>query len=266
MLKKLRIRTKIILMPVLALLAFGTIFAINTWFGSKNTNLLIQLNDGYYPALEASRELEEILASIQRDMQYAVSASDEEVLEQTDEMNVQFLDLVEKSYDNSIINNLLLDSIKTNFNEYYPLAKSTVFQMLEGSFNEEVVQNLDKLQSQYNLIQGMLSKTTSRYKLEMSDKIEEAQDNQESTVLFILLVTVFSIILIGLIALFFIKSITSPLQQMVKASLGLAMGEVDIEIEAPYEDEIGDLAKSTAKLVTSTKDLASAADAIGQGD
>ncbi|MCK5033765.1 MAG: GAF domain-containing protein, partial [Calditrichia bacterium] len=266
MLKNIKIRTKIILVPALAAVAFLLIFVISTILGSQNNQLLLSIERGYFPALEMSRELEGLLEIIQRNMQYAASAQDEEELEATDLLRDQFLILIENNKENPVLIKAELDSIEKTFSSYYPLARQTTIQMITEGLGDDVIQNLNTMQQQYNFIQEKLSAMTAEKKTDMADSVTEAQNNQQNILLTIIVVTLLSIVLQIIVSIFFTRSITKPLQMIVKASSELASGNVDVELDTSSEDEIGDLAKATSMLVESTKDLTSAAEAIGQGE
>ncbi|MBN2710402.1 MAG: response regulator [Calditrichaceae bacterium] len=266
MLKKLKIRTKIIIMPILAAIAFAIIFLIITFLGNKNNSMLKELDQGYYPALEISNELVDLLAVIQREMQYVVSAQDSEALVETDTKKERFIELIEKASLNPVFRQSQVDSIKTIFNEYYPLARETTLQMLQGNFSEDIVRNLDLMRIRYNEIQSALNASKEEKKQQMAKYIALAQDNQQYMVITIVIVTILGIILLGVVAIIFTRSITHPLQKIVQASEQMSKGAVDIEINVDSEDEIGELARSTSELVQTTKELTKAADAIGQGD
>ena len=93
----LKIRYKIMLVPVPAAIAFFLIILVNTYMVSRNTELLASIDQQYFPALEMSRELDAILMNIQNNMQYAASAKDEEILQSTDQMRSEFLSLIKNN-------------------------------------------------------------------------------------------------------------------------------------------------------------------------
>ena len=266
MFKNLKIRTKIVLMPALAGIAFLSILVINTFLGSKNNQLLVSIEDGYFPALEMSRELEGILASVQRNMQYVASAMDEGILVETDSLRDDFLTLVENSKGNQVLDKPELMFLEQEFSEYYPLARQTTMQMLNGELDEAVIQNLGVMQDKYNLIQDKLSTMTGDKKNNMADAVGEAQSNQASIVISIIVITLFSLLLLLFVSMVFIRSITKPLHTIVTSANQLAKGNVNTELSISQNDEIGELAKATTALVETNKQLSRAADAIGQGD
>ena len=264
-LKDVKIARKIILIPIMAIIAFGLIFLITFIIGSWNNAHLVKLQDGYYPALEMSRELDELLATIQRSMQYAVSAMDEDMLNETDELQSRFLDLVKTGKVNEVLNQTLLDSVKTEFETYYPLARETTLSMLSGDLGEAMVSRLDQMREKYNSIQGMLSKLRELQKTDMAGSISDAHRNMYILGFSILFITIISILIQLFLSRLLTSSITLPLQKVVQASNAIAEGDLAVELPATSGDEIGELSRATELLVEANSSLSQAADAIGQG-
>jgi len=80
----LKFAYKIALMPGLAALGFLTIVLVSGMVGTNNSQLLAGIEQSNFPALAASRDLEEALAAIQRGLQDAVAAHDKTMLGETD--------------------------------------------------------------------------------------------------------------------------------------------------------------------------------------
>jgi CheY-like chemotaxis protein/signal transduction histidine kinase/HAMP domain-containing protein len=265
-LKNMKIRNKIIMVPLLAGVAFALILVVNTYLGSRNNELISSIDQQYFPALQVSRELEETLSDIQSNMQYAASAMDEDVLLEADKLRDNFLALTDSSSENNILSQSEISFLETEFKSYYPLARATTMQMISEGITEDVIASLDNMQLRYNTIQSELAKMTSEKKEAMTSSVSEARDNQQTVVFAILVITILSIVLQLIATLVSTRSVTGPLQNIVKAANDMAMGKVDVEIHNTSSDEIGELAQSTARLLETTKSLARAAEAIGQGD
>jgi hypothetical protein len=165
----MKIKTKLILVPVLASLTYLIIFIVNTSLGSQNGRLLVAIETGYLPALEMSRSMEDILGSIQRNIEYAAATQDEKVLGETDIFHDKFLMLLENNRHNPILQQGELDSIENLFSRYYPLARQTTIRMISEGLKDDILQNLDTMQQDYNRIKEKLAATTARQKTDMSN-------------------------------------------------------------------------------------------------
>jgi len=262
----MRIKTKLILVPVLAAGTYLAILAVNIILGSQNNRLLSSIEKGYLPALEMSRSLEDIVGTIQRKMEYAAATQDEKVLEETDNLHDKFLGLLNDNKENPVVQKMEMDSLKIIFQRYYLLARQTTIQMVKEGLKDDVLQNLHNMQQNYNRMKEQLSVTSTHEKTDMSNSVSRAQNNQQNILFTIIIVTLLSLLVQVLISIFFTRSITQPLQAIVKAAGDLAQGKVQIDLDTRSSDEVGELARTTSMLVETTKDLARTADAIGQGD
>lgn len=69
----------------------------------------------------------------------------------------------------------------------------------------------------------------------------------------ILLCFLLTAVLLGLVASFSIQRMVRPIRSLVKVSERLSQGELDVEVDTRGQDEIGDLARSTAHIVERLK-------------
>src|ERR1700689_2822379 len=90
MLKDLKVAQKVALMPALAAIGFPLVLVVSQQLGSRSADQLTAIQQGYFPALEASRDLEEALTGIQRALQAAVTARDAGLLAESDVLRDRF--------------------------------------------------------------------------------------------------------------------------------------------------------------------------------
>jgi CheY-like chemotaxis protein/signal transduction histidine kinase/HAMP domain-containing protein len=81
-----------------------------------------------------------------------------------------------------------------------------------------------------------------------------------------LLIAIFALAVTLIPSIYIIRKSVWGIQTVAQAVNELAEGNVDIQLDVQSKDEIGDLANSATVLVSTMKELAKAADAIGQGD
>lgn len=264
--KDLKIRNKILLVPIPAAIAFGLILIVNSYLGSTNNKLMSEIDRKFFPALEISRQMQETLNAIQSNMQYASSTKDTELLVKYDKYRDDFLSSLNKGRSERILINDEVDFLEKEFKTYYPLAKEATRKKIENGSDKQVVKDLDKMQKVYNGIQKKLTQMIAQKKADMTAAVSKANENQEDLFTAIIIVMVLSVFWQIIFTVFFTRSITRPLHKIVSAANEMAKGNVDVNIEVTSKDEIGDLAKSTLALIEASKELTRAADAIGQGN
>ena len=172
-----------ILLAVLVACAFLLILFITQLFSKRNERLLAQIETGYVPAMEITQKLEDIFATIQRNLQYAVSAADEDMFEVTDSLRDSFLSLLRRGKSNPVLNIEDLDFLEKEFHEYYPLAREISQKMIGGEMGEEVIASLESMQEKYNAIYEKLRLATAHEKKNLEDVIASARRNQQTSMI-----------------------------------------------------------------------------------
>ncbi len=267
MLKNLRFKFKIILMPAMATCAFLLILLATKFFGASNEQLLTRIETGYAPALEMSHDLEAILISMQRSMLDAVSIADEEALAKTDDFHDAFINRLEEGRNNSILATGDLDSLKVALQAYYSLARKTAPRMISGEIKgEALLIDLRKMTNKYNGIKEKLHSNTERDKKQMAAAFASTRKNNKKSAVVMSGIIIFFIISLGGLSMFITRSITKPLHRVVAGAKELALGNSDIKLDITSKDEVGELANAFSILIEATENLTKAASAIGKGD
>ncbi len=114
MLKYLKFKHKILLIPFLALSAFFLLLFVSQLFMGRNNALLSEIEQSFVPALELSHDLERTLMDLQRSMQDAVASSDEEELSLANTYYEHILNLFEQVRTNSFSEQEQLTALTSN--------------------------------------------------------------------------------------------------------------------------------------------------------
>jgi len=142
MLKNLMIRHKILFYPILFTLVIAIVFLIFNYSNSVSTELFEKIEYGYVPYQKQTIILRSELNNLQRELQDAVAAADEEKLEETSvtfEKITQILDTISKNEIGK--NNKQIDTLINEIHNYYNIALGVSKQMIDGNFDEELGNN-----------------------------------------------------------------------------------------------------------------------------
>src|SRR5262245_8208296 len=91
MLARLRFQTKILLLPVVAAMAFLAVILVTLVLGRQSDARLREIERGHFPALLASRDLTELLDRTQRAYQDAAAAQEAEAIAAGDALGARFV-------------------------------------------------------------------------------------------------------------------------------------------------------------------------------
>src|SRR6478736_6230229 len=116
---KMKFEHKLLLGPALAVLAFCLVLGITLAFGSRSITQMQQVQTGYYPSVEMSRDLEDDLNKIQRGLQDAVAAKNSEALNETDALKDQFLERLQKGRSNQVLDRRDLEQLDAEMRDFF---------------------------------------------------------------------------------------------------------------------------------------------------
>ncbi len=136
MLGKLRLKTKVQLLPGLTGIAFLLLIAVNISHGRDNTSRLAEIESGHFPALEASRELVVLLEETRRIFQDAATAQDAEALDAVRAAHTQFDASLDALADSSVVNAKSIDELRGAYARYVAQA-SAAAKLLIGDAREQ---------------------------------------------------------------------------------------------------------------------------------
>jgi methyl-accepting chemotaxis protein len=266
MFKDLKVARRVGLMPLLAALGFALVLITTVWLGSRSADLLTAIQQGYLPALEASRDLEESLTGVQRKLQDAVAADDPGKLGEADTMHDSFVATLASQNRNPTLAPGELERIRAAFDDYYRLARATSARMIRHENGDSLHAALDTMRGQYNAVRGQLEAFRRRCAAETTRSFEAARTNQRLALGVTATVTVVVVLALAALSFFLIRSLTRPLSQAVQVSASLASGDVSVEIVAASRDEVGELQRAMAAMIVYLREMARAADGIAAGD
>src|SRR4030042_5848033 len=215
MIKRLTFSRKILLMPVLAGIAFFLIM-LSTWvFSRMNGQILRTLEKTEYPLLELSRDLEVTLAVIQRSFQDAVSSNDQEILNENDNHRDNFLLRIQNAKNMETIDSPYIQNIELKFVEYYTITRDTSHRMISADSGETLQLALQSMSNKYNELKVMLETFTLTSRTNMTSAFTRALRNQQLSLIFMFSIILCCILMMSIFAFLTIRTLTKPLNQAV---------------------------------------------------
>jgi methyl-accepting chemotaxis protein len=269
MLKNWKIGYKIMLLPAVASIAFLVIVLLTPQAVTQNEDLMNQIETGYFPASEITRDLAQQLSVIQRGLQDAAAAQDIEFLAEPDAARDAFLAKLEEAKANPTLKDEGLDSLERRFEDYYELARDTTMRFFQEEVGEGLAGALETMQREYNSILQGVENARLKGQESMSGAFGQARINQAAASSVVSRITIFSIccivFLVGF-SLFLVRALTRPLQHAVVASNRLAAGDMDARIQVATNDEIGQLMQAMKEMTEYLREMAGVAEQIAEGD
>ena len=260
------VRQKLMLLPTLAGGALLTTVALLVCFGVANDRRQTSIEHGYYPSMQLSRDLTELLAASQKSFQNAAAAADTTQLAAADSVRGKFVAALTAARGNSVERPAELTALRTSYDRFFALASSTTRHMIAGDASESVIAGADSMRAQYNTLHDALSGRVTRATAAIDAAFTAARWQQRGSVACVAVLALLCIGFLRAVSARSAASITEPLGSTVRAAERLAAGDVSVEIAEGGDDEIGQLQRSMRDMLGYLRDSAHVAGRIAAGD
>ncbi|HEX2224528.1 MAG TPA: methyl-accepting chemotaxis protein, partial [Thermoanaerobaculia bacterium] len=264
---RMKFAHKVALLPGLAAAGFLVILAISLFVGQRNRILLGEIQNDYFPAFQASDDLEDMLQRIQRNLQDAVASREPAMLDETDSVKDEFIQTLNQMGATETIDVDQILAVQEKFLAYYDLARRNSQELIAGEPTDEGrVRSLEEQRVQLTAVGSALQALSAETDAKMKGAFTSAQGNQDLSILVTTVVTAFSVVALAVLSFFLIRSLTKPLAESVDAARRLALGDMTVEISPRSRDEVGELSLAMARMIEYLREMAGVADSIAAGD
>lgn len=252
---KLSFRYKMLIVPSLAMIGFFVVLLVTLTLGNQSVSKMQQVQIGFYPSVEMSRDLQDDLGAIQRGLQDAVAAKNPGALVETDALRDKFIQRLNDGMSNPSLDRRDLDQLQADMTDYYASARQTTERMITGAGGEDLTSSLATMSSKYNAIKDKLQANTTRDKDTITKAFDESRDAQRRSLTFITLATLVCLIPMIVLSWRLTKAVTEPLLQAVHIAEDIASGNLSSEIEVTTEDETGKLQAAMKRMSESLSQI-----------
>ncbi len=243
-LTRMSIAQKLFLIPIIGTVGFLVYLGITTATALKNVDLLENVIEVQYPALDITKSALVKMEKVKETLTSAVTTADEDTLEnaQTYAQDTQTMLQNIKSIDPNL--SAQINRILKSFNDYYKLAFDVSQSMINGTADYSKLGELSTtMNSSYdNAFENLTTFKDVRTKAFQTD-IQEASDSGQSTVVIGGIMALMTIILLFATAIPIVNGIKGSIVQVVNSLKDIAQedGDLTVRIISNNQDEIGDL-------------------------
>lgn len=256
MFRNLPFAYKIISLPALACLSFALILG-TAWIGvqgSKRT--LDEIESGYYASLELGNKMYRDLALVHRSFQDAAATADLETLEEAALVRDAFLQSLNERRLIPVATSVTVTTIEELFLEYFELANTTTRNLVDGTGDEEIFNNLQLVATQVASLQEKLLSMNETDKVAVTEAFESARTSNTRFNQVMMLVAVISALLLILTSVVIIRVVLGTMRSAVRGMGELAKGDLRQKVSNENRDEIGQMVRSVGDVTSTVNDLA----------
>jgi len=256
-------RDQIESIPRLALLALAAVFALSLLTGLANGAMLRRLGTGHVPALERTRDLDETLERIQRDLQDAVALRDAEKLTDTDTLRTRFLVAADSLAGTGVAG---ADSTRAAFEAYYLLARGTTQRFIAGRADARMIADLKEMTARRDSLRASLARGRAARESAIDHAFGRAYWMLAAALLLTLLVAGATAWGLRRLSRAMVRRLTGQVGHAVEIAERLGRGEMDVTFPPASDDELGRLLAAMQAMAAYLGEMAAAAERIAGGD
>jgi methyl-accepting chemotaxis protein len=238
MFKDMTVKSKVILLPILATVAFVVIIFVALFMGSKNRTLFNRIETGYYPALRLSQDLQKGFNTLHLAFEQAVTSGKIEALANADEKYEELIQKLESGRENREIASSEIELMKEMFQDYHTLARRQA--ALRGLGKEKNV-SFDLVKAKYDELSGRLASVIAQNEQVISAAFSQADNNERMLMVVIAIISFVCVVCLAGLSMALILSFTAPLGRAVEVASQVAQGEMTARIDVTSKDEVGQL-------------------------
>jgi methyl-accepting chemotaxis protein len=256
MLKKLRFRYKIMVIPGITMLVLAMGLISTVYFGRRNISTINAMVKGYMPSWETSKDLLQSLETLQRNLQDAVGASDIDMLKSTEAIRDQMLERMKTAKSTQKEQAAVMADLETSFSDYYQFVYDVSYRMIRGEKGTNLSQDLGTLNQKYKLFRSKLESNISNNKKNLVDELTWfIRLNTVQLVGTIVIVIIFVVIALLITKLVY-QAIISIIQVSMEVSDKVANGDLTVQVpDTDAEDESKTLFMTFRKMVGNLRSM-----------
>jgi len=250
----LKFRHKMVL-PAAAVLAASVVAATVTFAVSRQAALeLTRVEREHAPALEVSRDLEDLLSRLQRQLQDSASAEDLAGLELADGLHAEMSRRIEAA-QHAGLEASHAARLHDQVDEYYRLARGATERLVRRDRSEGAAAAVQGMAGRFVALRGELTGRTAAARSAMAAGFDAARRLQtRATVLGALIMVLTAFGAMGL-SWWIAAGLSRPLEALYAASLRIAEGDLTVPIEVTSGDEVGALAGAFLGMTRRLRDI-----------
>ncbi|RMH17514.1 MAG: HAMP domain-containing protein, partial [Gemmatimonadetes bacterium] len=239
MLSRLKFRHKLALLPGVAAAGGLVLLVVVAVQGGRSARQLELIENGYYPSVAMSRDLQEALTTLQRALQDAVAAADETQLDEADTVAERIRASLAEGRANPLLDAGEVDELGARFDAYYGLARSTSRQMITGQGSGDLMANLREMTSRFSKLDQDLAARSARDGQRIEEAFARTRQMQRASVWTGVVAILGSLGVLVLLSLRFLRETTGALAEITGAAHRITSGDIEQSVTYRSSDELG---------------------------
>ncbi|MBK9516715.1 MAG: methyl-accepting chemotaxis protein [Anaeromyxobacter sp.] len=250
----LKFRHKMVL-PAAAVVAAALVATgVSAALSSRASQELTRVEREHAPALEVSRDLEELLARLQGQLRDSAGAEDLAGLELADGLHAEMGRRIELA-EAAGLEEEQAERLHGQVDEYYQLARHTTERLIRRDKGEVVVAATQAMAGRFRALGGELADRTARARASMATGFEAARRLQARSAALGALIMILAAVGATAFSWWLAAGLSRPLETLHRAALRIAEGDLTVPIEVTSGDEVGALAGAFLRMTGRLREI-----------
>ncbi len=262
----LSFRTKIVLLPLMAAVAFLMIGLVYHSMTRRGETRLTEIDQGYIPAVTLYRTLDTNVKMVYETLEDAAMGEDEMLLDPVAGLVENFHAAIGTATDNTILDHERLAGIARDYDLYVAAGGKAVRGLLSGAGESEANVRLDSMRTAHATVSAAIYGQLKFFESEKAMAFSAAIDDFSSSRLIGALITGLAILLLGGMSFWISRGMIVSFSRFSGAFSRMAEGDFSIRVKAEQADEFGRLGLQMNEMMDYLEEMTRTATAIADGD
>jgi len=160
----------------------------------------------------------------------------------------------------------LYDSLVQQWENYKSLINKTISYIKSGQEEQAEILIFGEIAAAGNALQDTFEKMFEYNAAGGREKAEQNARLSAASAMIMIIVIAAGVVVAVLLGISISRTISKPVGKMVEAAEKLALGDINVDVEADSKDEIGKLSESFGKMIANIRAQAMAAEKMAAGD
>jgi Methyl-accepting chemotaxis protein len=184
-----------------------------------------------------------------------------------------------KEYDKKVNNYLAAfeksiqsDQVQSEFNKLkdaldkFNPTRDKIIQLAENDKDSEALALMKEAKPLANSVQDAINNMIELKTTQGRQTSDDLSKYSNNTILVMIIIIVIAIIIAFILGIFISQVISKPVKQLVSVADKLAVGDINVNVDAKTKDEIGNLMDSFSRMIANIREQAYVAEKIASGD
>ncbi len=254
LLGRLRFRSRIALLVVMAFLALAAVTTVAVVLGKRTEQQISGIETRYVPLLELGRDLKAMFAGIPSSLEAAASAAEESELREADARRDAFIRRLSEGRATIAENGGDADELVREFRAYYDLARKLSLELMAEEPSADLGTRAEAMRSAQNRFAQHLDAATTPDRTRLAEAFAGARGAQRAAITLDVLVATGVVVLMVILSWWIIRSTAGSLSAVSLGIERLATGDFNQEIPVATRDEFGELAREANRTARQLRD------------